>query len=144
MWQFIKAMFFAGSFLLTPTPVNITSSWLEIHLKDSVEALNSGATLEIDVTSIVPPTKPGGHDVVERLARTEESFPKGCVEARLTTKDQREVLLTNVSSSTSSTQTFLLLSKPNGMPIDLQFATLFIRASCPIMATQIYWRNSGM
>jgi hypothetical protein len=141
MWQFLQILFFGGTVLITPMPVDVTDSWLEIHLKEPVEALNSGATLQVDVTSIVPPTKPDGHDAIDRLAIATERFPNGCVEARLVTKEQREVMLTNVSPSVSSTQTFLLLTNAAGMPTDLKFSNVFVRASCPISATHVYWHN---
>lgn len=143
MWQLIQTLLFGGTFVITPTPVDITSSWLDLRLKDPVEALNSGATLEIDVTSVVPPTKPDGHDALERLAKAEKLFPIGCAEARLVTQDQREVLLASVSPAASSTQTLLLLTNTTGMPADLKFSNVFVRASCPIMSTHVYWHNFG-
>ena len=143
MWQFLQSLFFGGLFLITPAPVSITGSWQQIPLKAPLEVLNSGAALEIDVTSVIPPTKPGGHDVTERFNSIDKHFPQGCVEARLIAKGGTVISVSNVAAGVTSTHTHLLLSGTNGMPLSHKFSKLLIRASCPMSSVTIYWRNSG-
>lgn len=144
MWQFLLALVFGSTFQITPAPVVITGSWREVPLDRQFKALNSGAVLQIDVTSIISPTDSAGHDALDRLESAEKHFPHGCVAARLVSKGRGAIFISNVSEAASATQTFVELSGKNGMLAPFRFDKLYLRASCSMSGVKVYWRNYGM
>jgi hypothetical protein len=52
MWDFLKILFFTSSTILTPKPIDIGAAWIDIPLKQPIEALNYRAALRLDISSI--------------------------------------------------------------------------------------------
>ena len=119
--------------------MDIADSWLSIHIDSPMQSINSGASVEIDVTSMLD-TK---LNIIERRNNATKQFPHGCVKSKLVTTDGAVVMLTNVSESVTDSQTHLVVRKPNSQRLNVKFSALSIRAYCPISGAKIYWRNAS-
>ena len=139
MWELIKLWLFAHTYLLTPQPIGIDESWHQIQLKEPLEALNSGARLEIDVTAVIGAKA----DVITRLNSAQDRFPHGCIEARLKSKDGRESLFSNTGEAVTNEETFVIVRGSGGVEPGLQFTSLAVRANCPVPAAKLRWHNMG-
>src|SRR5690348_14227383 len=108
MWELLKLWLFAHTYLLTPQPIGIDESWRHIQINEPLEALNSGARLEVEVTMAI-----GRGDVIERLSRAGSRFPHGCIEARLTSRDGHESVLSNTGEAVTNDETFVIVRNPS-------------------------------
>ena len=139
MWELLKLWLFAHTYLLTPQPIGIDESWHQIQIKEPLEALNSRARLEVDVTAVIDSKA----DVITRLNAAQSRFPHGCIEARLTSNDGRESLFSNTGEAVTNAETFVIVRKSGGIEPGLQFTSLAVRASCPVPAAKLLWHNMG-
>jgi len=138
MWELLKLWLFAHTYLLTPQPIGIDESWRHIQINEPLEALNSGARLEVEVTMAI-----GRGDVIERLSRAGSRFPHGCIEARLTSRDGHESVLSNTGEAVTNDETFVIVRNPSGMEPGPQFTSLAIRANCAVSSAKVRWHNMG-
>lgn len=137
MWQLIKALFLGGTTLITPNPIEIGDKWITLTPKETLTAINSGATLDIDVTTVLP----SSINAVDRLSQGQILFPTGCAQAQLITGGGKTVSLRTTGVAASNTQTFLLLSADAGLTTDMDFSTIRLRADCGVKSTFVYSSN---
>ncbi len=137
MWQLFKMLFFGGTTLITPVPIEIGTVWVTLTPKEPLTAITSGATLYFDVT----PALPSSINLVDRLKQGETLFPDSCAQAQLITRVGKVVPLSSVGVAVSNTKTFLVLSADKGVPTDAEFPTVRVRADCGVGRTPVYWKN---
>ena len=136
MWDFLKILFFNSLTILTPKPIDIGTTWVDIPLEKPVEAWNFRAALRLDISSTIDPAKGLDFKYAESL------FPSGCVQGRLSDeKNQTSILLSSNGFGFSKSQTLIMLFGAN-IPIDEPFEKLSVRADCPISATVISWQSA--
>jgi hypothetical protein len=51
MKEFLTLLFFSGSLLLTPKPIDIGKEWVNLIPKKPIEVVNGGACLYLEVTN---------------------------------------------------------------------------------------------
>ena len=139
MWELLRLWLFAHTYLLTPQPIGIDQSWRQIQIREPLEALNSRARLELDVTTVIDPKG----DVIERLNDAKTRFPHGCIEARLTSKDGGTSVLSNTGEAVTNEETFVIVRNADGVEPGLQFTSVAIRANCPVLSAKVLWHNMG-
>lgn len=137
MWQLLKALIFGGTTLLTPTPIEIGHEWINLTSSKDLSAITPGATLQIEINSHVPTSM----NIIDRLTLAETLFPEGCVQARLIAKDRKIISLSNVGVAASNTQTVLQLSADHGVPTDIAFSNVQLRADCEVKKVLVSWHN---
>jgi len=54
MKNLLLILFFSKIVLLTPAPIQLTDTWLELSPDKPIEAITSGASIYIDITSSIP------------------------------------------------------------------------------------------
>lgn len=136
MWEFLKIVFLGGSTVLTPQPIDVSESWVEINLSEPLEALTSGAAIEIELSNL-----DSAPDAVSRMAAAKRLHPNNCVQARLVTTQGSEIQVAELSTAASSDSTFLVLSRKGGIPTDGQFSRVMLRATCELKGVTVSWRN---
>jgi hypothetical protein len=137
MWQFLKILFFGGSTVLTPQPIDVSDPWVEISVSDPLEAITPGATIQIQLQTAVSAQA----DATSRMAAAARQYPDNCVRARLVTTQGLEVEIGNLSTAASSDATFLVLSREGGIPTQDKFARVKLRATCELRGVVVSWRN---
>jgi hypothetical protein len=130
-----------GSFIaLTNEPIDLDSAENEVHLREPIVALTSGASLYIDVAGMVPKSEM----TIDRSRMwVERNVPKGCLKA--TVRDGGSAPLVLEFSEQSSFEpgaVFLILAKGGtGMPVRQKFKQLSVVSCMPLRQVRIYWRN---
>jgi hypothetical protein len=137
MWQFLKILFFGGSTVITPHAIDVAESWVEISPSEPLEAITSGAAIQIQLGNLVS-AQP---DVLSRMSAAERQYPDNCVRGRLLTTKGSEVEIANLSTAASSDATFLVLSREGGIPTGDKFSRVMLRAMCELRGVVVSWRN---
>ena len=140
MYDFLMILFFSKVVLLTPEPVDINSNekGYEINLKEPINAINSGASIEIDITTMLPVSIKG--DVVKSREAVSKIFPDGSVEVILSMDKGNISLKDRFGISVGSNDTKLTLYNDN-MPTNIDFNAVTIKTSVNLENVKIYWRN---
>ena len=140
MYDFLMILLFSKVVLLTPEPVDINSNekGYEINLKEPINAINSGASIEIDITTMLPVSIKG--DVVKSREAVSKIFPDGSVEVILSMDKGNISLKDRFGISVGSNDTKLTLYNDN-MPTNIDFNAVTIKTSVNLENVKIYWRN---
>lgn len=126
-------MFFGKLILLTNSPISINANWTYVNFNKPVTAITSGAGILVDVSKLIPPEN--------GLEALRGQFPTGTVEAVLYTSSGKELPLVHKGYYWSKNECMLALYHQGGMPKDLQFTHLKIRASVPLNNVKVLWKN---
>ncbi len=139
MKVFFLILFLGKSVLLTPTPV-ILENTLVLVPKEPISAVTSGASLEIDVSSIVMKSKE--ERTVEFRARVKKLFPPHTIKANLVQKNGEKIPLIYAGYfSFNNKGTWLSLSSESGVPTGKEFITVEVISKIKIEDVTIHWRN---
>ncbi|RUO35487.1 hypothetical protein CWE13_11190 [Aliidiomarina shirensis] len=140
MFELIKMMLFAKVIMLTPNPIDIEPGCLELELAEPLSAINEGAVLYIDVSSMLPDDVNG---IFEARAWVKETFPKRSVQARLhdSYSDTEVELFFEGDSSWSENQIRLVLSGTSGVPTSIEYDKLFVETNIDLKGVSIIWKN---
>lgn len=139
MKEFLLILFFANTILLTPAPINIFGE-VEIQLENPIEAITSGASIQIDITDLSGLGKHLG--IVEKRKWIALNFPENSIEAKLVTSNSEEVILVYKGASLiNNRQVLLSLYAVVEMPTGVKFSKLAISSKINISGVKVYWRN---
>lgn len=140
MMEFLRILFFAKTVLLTPEPINLLGD-VELRPREPLTAITAGASIEIDVSSMI--TKPRQESVEDFYRRAEAMFPSGAAEAKLLTKDKREVVLNydQRGIAFSNDTVFLVLSADGGVPTDIEFEIVRLTSRIELQSVKVTWKN---
>ena len=133
MKTFFLLLFFSKTLLLTPDPINLSQDWMQIVPQRPLTAITSGATIIIDITSIVGEEK--------NIATLERTFPRGTVEAKLIRDDGTEVTLHDGFFAYSEHQCWILLSGDGPVPTSVRFVKVLVRGSPILRGVKVSWKN---
>jgi len=139
MMEFVRLLFLAKTILLTPAPIDIFG---EIELKPAkpLTAITAGASIEIDVSSMIKKHK--GEDIIQFRRKVEETFPASMVEAKLISVSRQELILSyRGDCAYSENAVLLILRAEGGVPIDIAFQTLVVRSRKKLEAVTVSWKN---
>lgn len=134
MKEFFTILFFGKLILLTPNPVTIDDSF-ELMLDDSIVAINRGANLQIDVSSMIKVAT-----ISETRQAVSSRFPNGCVWAVLHSASG-EIALENIGPSVSEDTVRMILFSESGIPVDTDFSRIEIHSCVTMTDVDIYWKN---
>lgn len=127
-------LFFGRSFLLTPEPVTIGETWVELTPKKPLSAITSGAALYVDVTQET--------GFVSITGGLEKIIPKNTVTAELIPESGAPIKISNHWSAHSKDEVRLILAPENGrLPTDIKFKAVKIRSMKPIRGAKVIWKN---
>lgn len=151
MKEFLSALFFGHSILLTPTPVVIGASCIELKPSKVLEAINSSAVLEIKLSPGTNGT-PKTVDVVAASKELGKLYPIGSVTAVLYRVDGSNVTALNTDVAVASDFYGLMLRPPvaphsaaNVLPSFQggdKFTRVAVCSKFAISDAQVYWQNS--
>jgi hypothetical protein len=139
MMTFLRILIFAKIVLLTPEPIDLFGE-VELKLRESLTAITKGASIEINISSLI--TKPRQEGILEFRRRLREVFPPGTIEATMISKDKRQVTLHyNGASAYSGNEVILILDADGGVPTDVEFEKLIITSRINLKSVTVSWKN---
>ena len=146
MKMFFLILLFGKEVLLTSAPVSITNEWFVLELEDKISALNSGATINVQLSPEGPIIKEikGSEAPFEKLY---ELIPYETIEAVLIDTNNNEAIFSNGSFSISDGEfkrqdsVRIKLMHKTGELLNRKFKTLKIRTKIPLDNVHIAWKN---
>jgi len=139
MKEFLLILLFGKSVLLTPVPVVLHGS-MELQPEAPIEAITSGASIQIDVSSIVSwDTKEG---ILEFRQRLKKQFPPGSIKAELFGDGNKKTTLTYKGNHLFNKDSVMLsLYGDNGVPTDVEFKKVILTSSIELKGVKVLWKN---
>ena len=139
MLDFLIILFFAKTVLLTPDfiDIDVSNELYKLDFAKPVRAINSGASIQLDVTEMLSSDIDKGVTVI----RTEikELFPDGSIEATLFGEGSNINL--EYRGSLISKNSIRLQFKSNQMPTDKEFSSLVLKTKVNLKRVKFFWRN---
>lgn len=129
-----------GSFVqLNSQPVSIADVNVTLPLRPPISALTSGASIYIDVTSLVPSEQ---FSLAHSRAWIEKEIPYGCVKARLEGAGAAVKLRFEGGTAFEPQRLYLILVGPNAaVPTRRRFNKLTLTSCVPLRGVDVYWMN---
>lgn len=143
MKEFFLTLFFSKFILITPNPVDLDIGVTLIKLKEPLEAITPGASIQIDVTSILKLEASDG--VMEAKEKANQLLPRGALSASIGSQDSlKTTLYYDGNILYSNGQVLVSLHNKDGVPVDLEFTSLEINCTVKLTQVEIYWRNYNL
>lgn len=127
---------------LTEAPVHLIVGANEVPLRKPISAVTSGASLEVDVSAMIPKA-----ELTLDLSRkwVERNIEAGCLKAVLQGRGTPLTSLEfNGRSAFAPGKVFLILSSRTGAPVRQKFRSLTLTSCKPLNNVVLYWRNYHM
>ena len=140
MKEFFLILFFSKTVLLTPVPVNISGEMV-IRPEKPLEAITSGASLEIDVSDFTGRMKIKETGILEVKQILKEKIPQGSVTATLHGSKGEKVALNESGFSIANDGARLSLYADSGIPTNVAFNKITITSSTELRGVKVYWKN---
>lgn len=151
MKEFFVALLFGNSISLTPTPISVGPGCVDLKPPKVLEAVNSGAVLQI---RLVPGTNgtPKMIDTVAAPQELDKLYPHGVVTALLYKIDGSKVAALNTDVATSRDFYGLMLRPPVALNVSVssvpafnegdKFTRVEVCSKVPMTNVTIYWQTS--
>jgi hypothetical protein len=138
MLELLRALIFGQVVTLSPTGVALGEEPIVFKAQSSLEALNAGARLSINVSSVVQ-----GSNSLDAMRRTEESFQPGCIRAFGLQASGGEVQLARQSVAWSPAGPFVVLAQEGGASTKNKFVGVRVSSCRPVPEATAEWANYG-
>lgn len=140
MKDFFLILFFSKTILLTQNPITMSNGELELKLNEPIEAITSGASIQIDVTSMLKWDKNEG--IKELRKKLDAIFPSGSIKAKLIEDDGMEIDLIYTGSSLINEDNVRLSLYGDGkISVDKEFTSIKLISSVELDEVNVYWKN---
>ncbi len=150
MKALLAAIFLSKVILLTPQSIDISNNWHTVQLKKPVVAVDSGASLMIEIVlseERLNVVKPHG-SVFKRLA---QMFPRGTFQAKLVNDEGDVVFFKDHSYSVNNfrlsegdlVRAVLKSTDSAGTPVGVEYDRVKVRSGINIDSVMVYWENYG-
>lgn len=137
--NFLWILLFGSFVSITELPVNLIEGTNEVPLRKPISAVTSGATLQVDVSTMIP-----GAELTLDLSRTwlERNIEPGCLKAVLRGSGTVATELDFKGGlAFEPGKVFLILSSRNGVPVRQEFGSLTLTSCRPLSKVVLYWKN---
>lgn len=124
---------------IVETPVDLIAGANEIPLQKPISAVTSDATLQVDISALIP-----RDELTLDLSRkwVEKNIEPGCLKAALKGQGGASVGLDFIdASSFEPGKTFLILSNQADIPVFEEFGSLTLTSCKPLKRVALYWKN---
>jgi hypothetical protein len=141
MKTFFLILFFGKTILLTPVPVDIVDEFTVDCSKKPLEAITSGAGIDIDVSELSGYMKMKEVGILEMEKRLKEKIPDGSVRAVLYGSKGQRIVLNESGFGFSNNGAWLVLRSDTKIPTTVTFDKVTITSRSKLSGVKIYWRN---
>ena len=140
MIDFIFILLFSKTVLLTPEFVDVNSNekGYEISLDKSINAISSGASIQIDITEMVPESVKG--DIIKTRKSVSNIFTDGSIEAILST-DIGDINLRYEGGILIRNAGVRLAIYSAKIPTYTDFNMVTIKTDVNLKNIKVYWKN---
>ncbi len=137
---FLKVLFLGKTILLTPVPIDINNQWLELKLNEPLEAITSGASLEVRFSRQYQ-LFIGLKDFNDIYEIANESLPEGGIEAELIDENGNKIILSGRVLSFSKDYVSYGLIGNAPLPTSIKFNRIKLKSNIKIEGVEIFWKN---
>ena len=138
MKEFFLILLFSKTILLTPDPISLHGR-LELVPDKPIKAITSGASIQIDVSSLINKDEKEG--ILAFRKRLLAMFPPKTISARLVGEDAEVVLQYDGGHSFNKDSVWLELYVESGIQTDIEFKRVVIESSIKLNGVKILWKN---
>ncbi|WP_290421038.1 hypothetical protein [Massilia sp. YIM B02769] len=140
MLKLFSILFFGSVTYIGESPTDINAGINDFQLQRPISAITSNASIQIDVTSMLPASEITIHGSREWF---NNHFAKGCVKAVLYAKGNPvpAVVLDEQGIGYSSGEVKLILSNSLAMPLKQEFSKLTLTSCKPMSNVSVSWQN---
>lgn len=138
MLELLRALLFGKMITLSPATANLSDEAVHFTAAKPIEALNAGARLSLNVSSVVAVA-----DSMDTMRRTEEAFPQGCIRATALQANGGEIQLQSQSIAWSSAGAYVVLAQEGGANTSVTFTAIKVTSCRPVPNVSAEWANYG-
>ena len=138
MKDFFLILLFSKTVLLTPDPINLHGR-LELVPDKPIEAITSGASIQVDVSSMAAWNDK--EDILVFRKKLSDLFPPGTIKAELVGESKAVTLSYQGNHQFNRDNVILTLYADNGIPTGVEFTKVIIESSIELNGIKIYWKN---
>lgn len=138
-FNFIKILVFSKTVLLTPNSVTFVGDY-EIQPREPVTAITTGASLQIDISSLSSGISVSERGIIEARESLRDLIPEGSVKAVLYGEEE-SVLLNDAHFLLSNNGAMIVLSASTGVPVNVEFREIKVSSKLELRNVEIYWKN---
>lgn len=139
MKEFFTILFFSKFILLTPESIDLTIGKNNIELKEPLEAITTGASVQIDVSHLLQ--LDGSEGVFDVKNKVDERVPAGSVSSTLTSVSGQYLLSYDGGILFRDAQVLINLVSKEGLPVNQEFTQLEVTTKISLSNVNVYWRN---
>lgn len=137
MKEFLLLLFFSKVICVTPIPIDLEGQ-VELRPPEAIQAITSGAAIEIEVTHLVGETE----GIKQREEIIRKLVPAGAVQAELQSAQHKPVvLLYKGNYAWANDRAWLILSSQSEIPTDAEFELIVLRSEVRLPGVSVRWRN---
>lgn len=138
MWEFIQGLFLA-KLLLLAGPGDFVPGTHQIEIREPVSAISGGASLRLDITSMVPQE---ARSLAASREWIEKTFPDNSIRATLKSKDGLSVNLSFDGASSWEPESIqLIIAASEGVPKGVEFSSLALSTDLHLQQVTLTWAN---
>jgi len=138
--EWLLVLFFGGSFSLTDNSIDLLATVNEIPLRRPIYAINSGASILIDITSMIPKDQMNINSSRKWIS---ENIRSGCIKAMLKGDSTKDVYLEFKGGVSYRPERLRLIldGEEGGVPTRRNFNKLFLSSCIRLSNVDVYWMN---
>lgn len=142
MWKTIRAFLLAKAILLSPSPVDMNADAVVTFSKE-ISALNSGAALHVDVSSMMP--RSAMVDISTARQWVPSHIPRGSLTATLYCSEcsGNVHLAFNGHTSWDGKSMHVILDRKGGVPPGVKFTKIEVSSEVELRQVLVQWVNQG-
>lgn len=143
MIEFLTILLFAKTIALMPSPVDLTGRHV-FSAHEDLEALTSGASIEIDVSKLIASSAKRPLDIIDTPNQLRRQLPLGSVKVELVSPTGEVLQLEDAGFTISRDSARLIFSAPRRMPTKVTWRSVAIESQATIPRAQIFWKNARL
>ncbi len=139
MLEMIQILLFGGLVTLTPEPVSIDETPLQIIFSKPITAINCSASFNVKISEQIT-----SDSYSEAIKEAKSKFKDGCIKIELQSKGREAVFLSSDGSLSwgGKNNSSINLNRRN-LPTDRKYNSMLISSCIPLRQSEITWYNYG-
>lgn len=139
MLEMIQILLFGGLVTLTPEPVSIDETPLQIIFSKPITAINCSASFNVKISDQI-----ASDSYSEAIKEAKSKFKDGCIKIELQSKGREAVFLGSDGSLSwgGKNNSSININRLN-LPTDRKYNSMLISSCIPLRQSEITWYNYG-
>ena len=135
MLEMIQILLFGGFFTLTPEPISIDETPLQIVFSKPITAINCSASFNVKISEQIT-----SDSYSEAIKEAKSKFKDGCIKIELQSKGHEAVVIGSDGSLSlgGKNNSSINLNRRN-LPTDRKYNSMLISSCIPLRQSEITW-----